>query len=181
MIFAHTLLQVLRGEKCQTRRIVKPDEAFDSEHQAIVKINMRTMYKVGKSYAVQPNRGKKAVARILITGIRKEKIGTISEADALDEGFRSRDDFLATWQSIHGEDANLNHDVWVIEFKLQSIMEEELKAAIDEKYPKNQSPDYSEDLSGPIEKISGNCLHSRDNRERGVGAALSDRLSVFAT
>jgi len=117
MIFAHTLDQVITGKKRQTRRLVKADEGFE-DNRRITKKGNRTLYEVGKSYAVQPNRGKKAVARILLTGLRKERVDSITDSDARAEGFSSREAFLATWRAIHGEDVDLSREVWVIEFEL---------------------------------------------------------------
>ncbi|MBL8157307.1 MAG: hypothetical protein JNM70_24255, partial [Anaerolineae bacterium] len=74
MIFAHTLDKVICGEKWQTRRLVKPGETFDADQRRVLKEGKRTLYEIGKSYAVQPNRGKKAVARIVLTGLRKEQV-----------------------------------------------------------------------------------------------------------
>jgi hypothetical protein len=119
MIFAHTLDKVLRGEKWQTRRLVKPNEMLvQTDAQPYVKSGSRTVYQVGKSYAVQPGRGQKSVARILLTGLRKEAVNAISPEDALAEGFTSRDEFFATWLNIHGKNADLAQDVWVLEFRL---------------------------------------------------------------
>lgn len=118
MIFAHTLAQVLNGQKSQTRRLVKPDEVFNPTHQRVIHAAKRTVYQVGKTYAVQPNRGKKSVARILLTGLRQETPATISEADALAEGFPSRAAFLEAWRKIHGQHADLNQPVWILEFAL---------------------------------------------------------------
>lgn len=172
MIFSHTLAQVLNGKKQQTRRLVKENEVFDSAKQAIVKVNTRTMYKVGRTYAVQPNRGKKAVARIEITAIRKEAIRLISDLDAVEEGFQSRDKFLEAWYSIHGHNADLDRIVWVIEFKLESIIAEQLEEFIDAQNTKNKGPNHSQDLPSAIKKISGNSLYCWDNRGRGMGPII---------
>jgi hypothetical protein len=179
MIFAHTLHQVICGEKQQTRRLVKPDEIFDIDKQAVVKAQSRIMYKVGKSYAVQPNRGRKAVARILLTGIRKEQLSSITDADAVKEGFRSRDGFLATWHLIHGQDADLNCEVWVFEFELHSLIEEEIEAFYNATNTKNTSPHHSKNLSCSIEEVSGGGVYRWNHREWGVGTSLSDRLPIL--
>jgi len=126
MIFAHTLEAVLLGKKHQTRRIVKPNEVLVPEVGAYrVMSGKRAVYQVGKNYAVQPNRGKKSVARILMTGIRHEPIAHISEADAIAEGFASRQAFINTWQAIHGKTTDLEQMVWVLEFRLCDILAEE--------------------------------------------------------
>jgi len=46
----------------------------------------RTKWRVGNTYAVQPGRGKCGVARIRVTGIRRERLQSISKNDALAEG-----------------------------------------------------------------------------------------------
>ena len=46
----------------------------------------RALYIIGKTYAVQPGRGKPAAARIRITDIRQERLQDISEDDAQAEG-----------------------------------------------------------------------------------------------
>ncbi|MGJ3239404.1 MAG: hypothetical protein ACFE0Q_11910 [Anaerolineae bacterium] len=181
MIFAHTLKQVICGEKQQTRRLVKANESFDVEQQAIIKINSRVMYKVGKSYAVQPNRGKKSVARILLTDIRREAIGSITNEDAIDEGFESRKDFLETWYTIHGQNADLEREVWVFKFELCSVISEEIKALYDKEFTKDKTADYSKDLPCPVTEVSGSGMHRGDNRERGMGSALPDRLPLLTT
>lgn len=116
MLFAHTLDKVLSGQKRQTRRWVKPAEVFDSQAGKVH--TNRTVYQIGKSYAVQPNRGKPSVARILLTGLRKEPVSSISEADAIAEGFASCDEFIATWKTIYGQNTDLSREVWVLEFEL---------------------------------------------------------------
>lgn len=88
MIFSHTWEKVLSGEKTQTRRLKKPGQK-------------RSVYKVGQTYAVQPGRGKKAVARIRITDIWEEDVRRISEKDVLAEGFLERRDFLGVWCKMH--------------------------------------------------------------------------------
>jgi len=180
MIFAHTLNQVLGGQKQQTRRLVKPEEKFEN-NRYIIKTNLRVLYEIGKTYAVQPNRGKKSVARILITGIRKEQVGSITHADAKAEGFISREDFLNTWRTIHGKDANLSREVWVFEFELCGIVDEGMKTFYADPNAKNQSPHHSENLPRAVAEVSGSGVYSRDYRIGRVGTTLSDRLSVSET
>ncbi len=117
MIFAYTLQQVLLGDKRQTRRLIKPGQQLAEDGRAILN-GQRTVYRVGRTYAVQPGRRQKGVARIVLTSLRKERVGAISEADARAEGFPSREAFLAMWRLIHGKDADLNSEVWVFEFEL---------------------------------------------------------------
>ncbi len=103
MIFAHTLDLVMSGRKTQTRRVVKrPDEL--------------PRWQVGKTYAVQPGRSKRAVARFKALEVRRELVTDISEEDAHAEGFSGRADFLAAWRKMHGDKAS---DVWAITFELE--------------------------------------------------------------
>lgn len=159
MIFAHTLEKVLCGQKQQTRRLIKSGEKFE-KNRYIIKTNQRILYEVGKTYAVQPNRGKKSVARILITGIRQESVASITHTDAIAEGFRSREDFLNTWRAIHGQDADLSREVWVFEFELCSIIEEGIKALYADRNHQNQSLDYRQDLPRSLKEISGSGVYS---------------------
>lgn len=108
MIFQHTIDKVLSGEKTQTRRIVKPGEEFypaDMGDAAAVMHKgfsaYRLVYEVGRTYAIQPGRGKPAVARMRITDIRREDVREISWEDADAEGFVSATHFLLLWTKMH--------------------------------------------------------------------------------
>lgn len=103
MIFQHTFESVLSGKKTQTRRRIKPERKF--------------IYRVGKTYAVQPKRGQPAVARFEVTVIRKQRLGEITHKEALAEGFASVADYQELWRKQYGS-FDPNEEVWVIEFKL---------------------------------------------------------------
>ncbi|NDJ52620.1 MAG: ASCH domain-containing protein [Chloroflexi bacterium] len=118
MIFAYTYEKVLAGQKWQTRRIAKPGDSWDADSQRVLISNGRTKYEVGRTIAVQPHRNQKAIGRIRILDIRKETVEDISEDDAIAEGFPSRADFLDEWRHIHGKNADLRAEVWVLEFEL---------------------------------------------------------------
>ena len=101
MIFKEVLLaKVLDGTKTMTRRSATGRR-----------------YHVGRDYAVQPGRGKFAVARVRVTGTRTEFLGDISYPDALREGFRSTVQFASYWFDLYG-DFNQSERVQVIEFEL---------------------------------------------------------------
>lgn len=119
MIFQHTLEQVLNQQKSQTRRVIQPGEyAVRSRYNMISVVhNGRKKWCVGETYAVQPGRGKSAVARIQITRIKSQYVTRISTSDAIAEGFSSRQEFLKTWLDIHG-DSGLASRVWVLQFQL---------------------------------------------------------------
>jgi len=131
MIYPYNIDKLLSGEATQWRRLVKPNDMFTyplsmvvigKDHGKIIdtlpllpkftagheiycvvdKIQYgRARFQVGKNYAVQPGRGKPAVARIRITNIRKQDVRDISEEDVKAEGFESRLDFLAKWSQMH--------------------------------------------------------------------------------
>ena len=131
MIFQHTFEKVLDGSKTQTRRLVKsgdyaankigiyiPDvNAHNKEFgflwdlnnpyrtsnygTCIVSEGGRCKWQIGCDYAVQPARGKAAVARIRVTNIRQEDVRLISVEDAKAEGFKDPLQFLETWVSMH--------------------------------------------------------------------------------
>ncbi len=135
MIFQHTWEKVLSGEKVQTRRIALPEPDGTGDYpcemiawpmgiMAVQRIKpcqdrWRIIYQVGKTYAVQPGRGKPAVARIQITDIRREDVRNISDGDAKAEGFDSVPSFYFVWASIHDKAyvkaiATLNPaDTWI--------------------------------------------------------------------
>lgn len=120
MIFQHTLEKVLAGDKWQTRRLyVKGDTSIGHPFGGVASVfrNGRLLYQVGKTYAVQPHRGKPSVGRIRITGIRWEHVCDINIEDAIAEGFDYVEVFLTTWTKIHGR-SSIYAKVWVIEFEL---------------------------------------------------------------
>lgn len=103
MIFRPELAKLIKqGKKTQTRRI------------ATTKI---CRYAAGKSYAVQPGRGKAAMCRITVTGVRMERLGDLTLKDAKREGFVTTAEFFDYWRALHGS-ANPDLLVWVFTFAL---------------------------------------------------------------
>ena len=146
--------QVLDGTKTQTRRPVKDDDVYEPEElgpghiQAVFNVGHlkgTPKYAVGKTYAVQPGRGKKSVGRIRITKIRRERLGEINHRDTIAEGierfvnypgdwrhqgfacpmcaYSSRDwtlTFAHLWDHVYGDgtwERMKDNDVWVLEFQ----------------------------------------------------------------
>lgn len=138
MIFKDELCQaVLDGNKTQTRRLVRVEERYISNGAipATVYAWHKIKWQVGRTYAIQPGRGKKAVGRFRLTEIRQERLQDIDEAGAIAEGvqrgkwykagdlsvfFSAREMFGALWDSIHrkGDRWVDNPEVWVLEFEL---------------------------------------------------------------
>ena len=70
-----------------------------------VERNRRLLYEVGRTYAVQPGRGKHALGRIRLRAIRREPAQDISEGDARAEGVASPAAFREIWIELYGRDA----------------------------------------------------------------------------
>lgn len=123
MIFQYTWPQVISRQKTQTRRVAGMNEvAIRSHHNRIVAVmhNGREKWRVGRTYAVQPGRGRRQIARIRVVRIRSERLSRISQADARAEGFADRREFMRTWERIHGPGSR-ECRVWVLEFELVAV------------------------------------------------------------
>lgn len=102
MIFREEMVaKILAGEKTVTRRRIW---RLSSTGQFFP-----CRYQVGKTYAVQPGRGKKAVARIRILDVRRGLIAGVDEAEARAEGFRGmvpdyppHEEFQDYWANLYG-------------------------------------------------------------------------------
>lgn len=125
MIFKQ-IAEIKNGAKTQTRRIRKPGHGSSGRAQGTeLIISEAAGYSVGKSYAIVPKRGQKAIAdgRIRINCIRCERLQDISEADARAEGVPSVEAYKALWESINGKTKGArwadNPWVWVIQFAFE--------------------------------------------------------------
>lgn len=123
MIFQYTWQKVLAGQKTQTRRLARDSDRLwtvqidDGLSEKVLKRGNRTKWRTGRSYAVQPARGKKSVARIRLLDIRYQHLGYVSEEDARAEGFANLTEFSQAWTTIHGH-FEPQQAVWVLEFRL---------------------------------------------------------------
>jgi hypothetical protein len=90
--------KILAGEKTVTRRPVK----WKISRAAAPDLWFPCRYEVGKDYAVQPGRGKKAVARIRIVGVRRGLLAGVDREDARLEGFASVAHFRRYWTTLYG-------------------------------------------------------------------------------
>ena len=128
MIFKQELADlILSGDKTVTRRPVK--FRHDGWDQPRYDCPIPCRYEVGKTYAIQPGRGERAIGRIRILDVRAERLSDIDNVDAANEGFASldrfaesrtsmRDDFLTYWSELYGDDYDEDALVWRIEFEL---------------------------------------------------------------
>jgi hypothetical protein len=90
MIFSSAMVRAIAtGRKTMTRRPAKPSDT-------------ECRYKPGKSYAVQPGRGRSSDGvRLVVTDVRTELLGLITYDDARAEGFKTRAEFMAYWVALH--------------------------------------------------------------------------------
>jgi hypothetical protein len=133
MNFTPDMLElVLSGKKTQTRRPVKDGERcqfagyfdFGDERGGVragwglFDRNGRLKWSTLKTLAACPGRGKKAVARIRILDIQKERAIDISEDDARAEGFNSPEEFFDKLRSLYGPHTDLTAPYWALTFEL---------------------------------------------------------------
>jgi len=92
----------------------------------------RVKWQVGRTYAVQPGRGKEAVGRIRLLSIRRERLQDIKTSDIVAEGVspdesylgsanRYRHPFVELWVSINAKKGARwtdDPEVWVLEFEV---------------------------------------------------------------
>ena len=106
MIYQHTWEWVIdksphTGEpKTQTRRLATgaPRIIINGETFQVESVGQ---WKVGKSYAVQPGRGKHAVGRITILRLWAEDAREISDVDVRAGGYADKIDFMRVWVKMH--------------------------------------------------------------------------------
>jgi len=127
---------ILRGEKTQTRRVAKPGETWEPYSEAVITSSYRlplphqmspvkrVKWQVGKTYALQPGRGKSEVGRIRITDIQIELgVQCMHEDEIIAEGYSSIEEYALVWDSINTQKGTRwvdNPDVWVLTFELMA-------------------------------------------------------------
>lgn len=149
------LPKVLDGTKDMTRRPLKEGDVFFPRGWTVGKpaiVNLKfggpanggrslIKYEVGRTYAIQPGRGKSAVARFELIGLRVERLQEITREDAIREGFpgyplmvdgglvgvlKPVDHFLQAWNRIYIDRPHLqwsaNPKVAVLTFKLCEVI-----------------------------------------------------------
>lgn len=108
MIFKQPMIDaILARRKTVTRRPV--DSLWGDDAQPC-------RYREGRTYAIQPGRGKPGVGRIEILDVELQPLSD-ALAEYGEEGFTTRDAFIAYWRELYGTfDEDLA--VWRIEFAL---------------------------------------------------------------
>lgn len=112
MQFQPYLAEKVKNErKTQTRRPFVPGDVLLTDPLRVMRetrlLAQRLHWQVGKTYAVQPGRGKQGIGHITLTNIRFEDVREISLADAKAEGFETVLDFLAVWVSFYDQNVSL--------------------------------------------------------------------------
>lgn len=131
MIFQHTHHQIPTGEKTATRRKLKQGQRV--KDGVLYSCTGRKLHWVGQTVSVQPGRGKASVGRVTITALYKQKIGDITDNDAMKEGLRPGPDkprpftqFVGLWLEIHRK-IDIKETVVVIEFVPVNAAQEQAK------------------------------------------------------
>lgn len=104
--------KAVTGQKTQTRRRM-------SDNPRSPWFRERCGFQAGEDYAVQPGRGKKAIGRVLISQVKAEPLGRMTDADAIAEGFGSLPAFDLAWEEINGTRPcdTTKEIVWVLTFR----------------------------------------------------------------
>ncbi|MBC7092689.1 ASCH domain-containing protein [Candidatus Bipolaricaulota bacterium] len=90
---------ILSGRKTQTRRLG------------------RKRWKTGSIHQCRLSRRAEPFALVRITGVRRERLGDISEEDARREGYGSAEEYRKAFERIYGF-WDPEAEVWVVDFEL---------------------------------------------------------------
>ena len=124
MTFQHSWQKVVSGQKTQTRRLAQDEDKLWNVHlderdmEEVLWRGDRPKWRTDRSYAVQPGRGKKAIARIILLDIRNGHLGYISGEEARAEGFSSLEEFIAGWKKID-KVYDPEQPAWILEFRVK--------------------------------------------------------------
>ena len=101
---------MLAGEKTVTRRLC-------SENPRSPWWRERCALAPGRTFAVQPGRGKPSIARAHAISVRREPLGTLSDGEARREGFATAKAFERAFTALLGA-YNPAALVWRVELEL---------------------------------------------------------------
>lgn len=113
MIFSKPMIRaILLGQKTETRRLIQGDVRYVQPRTKTGQRRLRSTQSqvlsrpftpvAGKSYAVQPGRGKDEEFRIRCTSVQRAELGTIDHDAAVREGFPAGvTAFARYWLSLH--------------------------------------------------------------------------------
>jgi len=173
VIFSSGLAKkVLRGQKTETRRPVKP-------HHAALR------YRPGQSHAVQPGRGQTSLGRIVLTHVSREPVTAITVAGAVAEGFAGVAGFARRWCELYdppyraaldlATDPEVldrfearfgDQEVWVLRFRLDPSAEPRMLHRLSERgytsSPRDAVPDEPEAVEAAFQERLTHQAHQRD-------------------
>lgn len=111
MIFRPELAaKVMAGEKTVTRRAL-------SENPRSPWWKERCRYTVGKTFTVNPGRGKTGIGEARVTHCAQVLLGSLETSDAQREGFDTIAEFVDGWTRINGS-FDTTERVWRIAFEV---------------------------------------------------------------
>jgi hypothetical protein len=122
MLFQNTWERVLDGSQTEISLPIKAGEVL-FQNPTQVKSGSRTIWRVGKNYAVQPGKGENAVSSIVIQEIKEGVLGQLDMEAVLAEGFNNREQFIETWKGVHGN-YDPNQRIWILRFEREPTPEE---------------------------------------------------------
>lgn len=110
--FQHTLRPLLLGKKTETSRIVKEGQEYAGALPHAIPLvyqwdkgvnRTRTLWQVGKDYAIVPRRGVKSVGRYRVEKIWRQDVRTLTLGQVDAEGFNVLlwTEFWVTWCKMH--------------------------------------------------------------------------------
>jgi hypothetical protein len=102
------IIPIISGKKTQTRRRINRTG--------------KCPYKPGHAYQCRDNYSAGAFAHILIKSVRQERLGDITDEDAIREGYPTRIDYFAAFEKIYKR-MDPDEIVWVIDFEVISVLE----------------------------------------------------------
>lgn len=105
--------KVMAGEKTVTRRLVSDKP---TSHYFRGGCSYEPYGGPGGGYSVCPGRGRGAIGRIVVTDVRLEALGYLTDAEARLEGFSDAGKFEAAFTEINGR-YDPSVEVWRIEFE----------------------------------------------------------------
>lgn len=129
MLFKREMVDaILAGRKTQTRRPLSDNPRSPWWRE-------RCRFQPGKEFGVQGGRGMRSIRRAVVTAVRQERLGDISNDDAAAEGFEAgfdsdqdrgvvtgwispREAFWRYIRKIHRGKVDEDTLVWVVEFEL---------------------------------------------------------------
>jgi hypothetical protein len=102
------IIPIISGKKTQTRRRINRTG--------------KCPYKPGHAYQCRDNYSAGAFAHILIKSVRQERLGDITDEDAIREGYPTRIDYFAAFEKIYKR-MDPDEIVWVIDFEVISVLD----------------------------------------------------------